>query len=64
MNQQKKSKKIGDYKFTYWPGNKVGYLQIKKHDGKSPLTTLVLVEGKLFMDRDKKGNIIGIEYLG
>lgn len=62
--EKKTTKKIGEYQWIYWPLNKVGYLQLKKHDGKTPVTTLVLVEGKLFMDRNKKGEIIGIEFIG
>ncbi len=54
--------KIGKWVWTYFPQNLAGYLTVKPNT--SIESTLVLVEGKLTLYRDKKGEIIGIEYIG
>ena len=49
-----------NYKWTYYPHDKSGYLTLK--NGKVD-NTLPLVKGHLLLDRDKKGNILGVEFI-
>lgn len=49
------------YRWIYYPKNKAGYLRLK--DGEV-YNTLPLVEGHLYLDKDKKGNILGVEFIG
>lgn len=49
-----------NYEWKYYPHDKSGYLTLK--DGEVD-NTLVLVEGHVMLDRNKKGEILGIEIL-
>ena len=64
MKTTKRMKRVeGDlfqYNWTYYPLDKIGYLTLK--NGKVS-DTLPLVEGKVFMDRDDKGNVLGVEII-
>ena len=53
--------KIQSYIWQYYPRRKLGYLKLKDEKVNH---TVVLVEGKLIADKNKKGEIIGIEYIG
>ena len=49
-----------NYEWKYYPHDKSGYLTLK--DGKVD-NTLVLVEGHIMLDRNRKGEILRVEIL-
>ena len=49
-----------EYTWKYNPDTKVGYLKLSEAQ---VATTVTAVEDKIFLDKDKDGNIIGIEIL-
>ena len=48
------------YKWTYYPTHKQGYLRLQ--EGKVD-NTLELVDSRVLLDRDKDGNVLGVEIL-
>lgn len=51
---------LGGYVWTYYPPHKCGYLKLA--DGKVD-NTLALVDGRVLIDRDNKGQILGVEII-
>ena len=49
-----------EYTWEYNPNTKIGYLKLSEAQ---VATTVTAVEDKIFFDKDKDGNIIGIEIL-
>lgn len=65
MASKKKIKKHvsgNQWVWSYFPQHKLGYLSINQCDLVD--STTVLIEGKLLIDKDKNGDIVGVEYIG
>lgn len=50
--------KIKDYEWRYDPEAKAGYFKLSSNP---VLHTTILVEGSVMLDKDKDGNVVGIE---
>lgn len=56
----KEIKKTAEYEWIYYPQDKSGYLKLKEGVVEN---TLALVGGKVMLDRNRKGEILGVEIL-
>lgn len=57
---KKKKSNLPPFLWTYYPQEKSGYLKLKSG---AINNTLSLVEGKVFLDRDKNLNVLGVEII-